>query len=74
MPNRYARIMANIAPMSPADQERLLAAYKAVLAKFENEKMALVKAEMERNGAEEYKIPVLEKKLGILLKGEEVKV
>lgn len=52
LPNRYARLKANITQMKQEDQEILLIAYKKVHEKFERDKWDLIKKTMEDDGAD----------------------
>lgn len=52
LPNRYARLKANITQMKQEDQETLLIAYKKVHEKFERDKWDLIKKTMEDDGAD----------------------
>ncbi|OCL10315.1 hypothetical protein AOQ84DRAFT_387595 [Glonium stellatum] len=52
LPNRYARLKANITQMKPEDQDILLIAYRKVYEKFERDKWELIKRTMEEDGAD----------------------
>ncbi|OCK79715.1 hypothetical protein K432DRAFT_443679 [Lepidopterella palustris CBS 459.81] len=61
LPNRYARLKANITQMKAEDQEKLMIAFKKVHDRFEREKWELVRKAMEEAGAESYNTTILQK-------------
>lgn len=64
LPNRYARLRANITTMSEADQRHLVAAKAAVEAEFEVSKWERIAQKMQELGsAEKFSSNVLQKQL-----------